>query len=267
MNEPIRNEIKHTIEKSINNFFKNKEVNVTHILDKLFPVERRIRSLIGGLETSMGTTVWEPIAKKLAESNGFTVLNSKEFLMPKVLPDNVVKLKANWMQKRADRTNSVKLSEFVQELRTVLNGLNPDDLHNMPLVKPTAGKGIDIWLRKNDKEFIYDIKTNQINQKDGLAFDSSLMDWYIYRISQNPDLEVSAQLAFPFNPFKPKDWWAKQGSRAYPLQKGLDAVVEDEFWDFLSGQSNTYSEIELIFEELKAENFSSKFHDILYKNS
>jgi len=77
MNVQLKAEIKQSIEASIRKFFRRKKVKVTHVLDLIFPVERRIRSLIGGLETSMGTTVWEPVAKVLAKANGFTVEDRK----------------------------------------------------------------------------------------------------------------------------------------------------------------------------------------------
>ncbi len=45
------------------------------ILDLIIPKERKIRSIVGGLETSLGTTLWEPLAKALAKENGFQVIN------------------------------------------------------------------------------------------------------------------------------------------------------------------------------------------------
>src|ERR687885_964520 len=95
MDVQLKAEIKQSIEASIRKFFRRKKVKVTHVLDLIFPVERRIRSLIGGLETSMGTTVWEPVAKVLAKANGFTVEDRKLLMpepFPKVLSDAIDKL-------------------------------------------------------------------------------------------------------------------------------------------------------------------------------
>ncbi|SFN94033.1 hypothetical protein [Xenorhabdus japonica] len=66
------------------------EVKVGHVLDKIFPRERRIRSLIGGLETSLGTQLWEPLALAFARENGFNILDHKR-LNEKVpiIPDKV----------------------------------------------------------------------------------------------------------------------------------------------------------------------------------
>ena len=71
MDHTVKQQIKENLKNSIRNFFKKKEVKNYQVLDDIFPNERRIRSLIGGLETSLGTTFWEPIAKTLAKLNGF----------------------------------------------------------------------------------------------------------------------------------------------------------------------------------------------------
>ncbi|HFG1940128.1 TPA: TdeIII family type II restriction endonuclease, partial [Vibrio cholerae] len=78
-NQEIKDLISKTVSENIHDFFKGKEVKTSHVLDHIFPKERKIRSLIGGLETSMGTRVWEPLAKAFAKSNGFEVLNEKKF--------------------------------------------------------------------------------------------------------------------------------------------------------------------------------------------
>ena len=72
-------DIKTVLKKSISNFFVNKEVKTVHPLDYIFPNERRIRSLIGGLETSLGTTLWEPLLTLFAKHNGFKILSHKDF--------------------------------------------------------------------------------------------------------------------------------------------------------------------------------------------
>ncbi|MHC5725610.1 MAG: TdeIII family type II restriction endonuclease, partial [Nostoc sp.] len=63
MDDYIKERIKENLKISIRKFFNNKKVKNYQVLDDIFPNERRIRSLIGGLETSLGTTFWEPISK------------------------------------------------------------------------------------------------------------------------------------------------------------------------------------------------------------
>ncbi len=61
-------------ESSISSFFEGKEVKVNHVLDLIFPKGRRIISLIGGLETSLGTRLWEPLAIEFGNQGVFEVL-------------------------------------------------------------------------------------------------------------------------------------------------------------------------------------------------
>lgn len=65
MDHTVKQQIKENLKNSIRNFFKNKEVKNYQVLDDIFPNERRIRSLIGGLETSLGTSSPLDISKDI----------------------------------------------------------------------------------------------------------------------------------------------------------------------------------------------------------
>jgi hypothetical protein len=84
MDFETQQQIKQTLKTSISRYLQRQKGKPRkfHVLNYSFPTERHIRSLIGGLETSLGTTVWEPIARTLAECNGFTVCNPKQLLKP-----------------------------------------------------------------------------------------------------------------------------------------------------------------------------------------
>lgn len=60
--------IEDIIKSGIENYLeskKNDNINY-HVLEEIFPVERRIRSIIGGLETSFGTRVMGAISKTVS---------------------------------------------------------------------------------------------------------------------------------------------------------------------------------------------------------
>ena len=255
MDQTLKSKIKKTVEEAIRNFFRDKDVKVTHVLDLIFPKERRIRSLIGGLETSLGTTVWEPVAKTLAKENGFTIFDNG-LLRPNpfLLNEKVGELK----KLREERSSPISMQKCVEILRQAAKEIKSE---TFAYVSPPPGKGIDLYLSKNGKEYVFDIKTNQINQSDGLKLNLQLLEWYAYRLTQSPNVQIEARIAFPFNPYK-GDWWDHNGSRAYPLEKGKDAWVENEFWDFCSGQENTWQEILKVFDELAEENFGDNFKDV-----
>jgi len=260
MDKKTKETIKARIAESIIKYFDGKEVKTTQILDVIFPVERRVRSLIGGLETSLGTTLWEPTAKEFAKSNDFIVLNEKEFVTPVSMPLEISALITKWTAARNKAGANILLNHFIDDVRS--NSIAAD-YSDLPKKKLDSGEGIDVLIEKDGKQYAFDIKTVQINAKNGKSFSNTLMLWYASKLVYEPEAEFHASIAFPFNPYK-KDWWERNGGRAYPLVKNIDALVENEFWDFLSGKQNTFETIQALFKELADENFGAQFKDIFY---
>lgn len=252
-----------TIKTSITQFFSGKDVKVEHVLDLIFPKERRIRSLIGGLETSLGTRLWEPLAKAFAKENGFSILDEKTLnAKVPVIPDNVRHFISDFENKKI-KDNKLTHDDFIKDLRKFItdNKILTTNFQKMP-----KGQGVDVWLKKNDKEYLIDIKTTQINAGSGPKFNTNMLNWYAYRALVNPNIEIKCLLAFPFNPHKGKDFWEKEGGKALPLIASNEAVVADEFWDFLYGKKHTTKLIFKEFEKLGKNNFGKQFEKIFEPN-
>ncbi len=255
MDQVIKNQIKESLKKAIKDFFKNKEIKTFHVLDYIFPKERRIRSLIGGLETSMGL-VWETIAKILAESNGFEIVSEK-ILSPEPFPPS--------LRNELDMLIAVREKDGITTLECIKrlkNAANNSNLNNLKFSKPPTGTGVDLHLRKGEIEYVFDVKTTQPNVANFKSFNKQLLEWYAYRFAKDPNAKLEARIAIPFNPFK-KNWYEKQQSKIKKcLDIERDLFVENEFWDFCSGQSNTWEQIRELFIELGEENFSQEFQDV-----
>ena len=251
-----KDEIKHTVSKSIESFFLNKKVTVSHPLDLIFPKERRIRSLIGGLETSLGTKVWEPLAKMFAKNNGFEVLDEKE------LNASVLRIPEDVMHKLSDFENkklnnpALPHSLYKKEIADFISmkNIKPNERRRMP-----KGEGVDVWLKKDGQELLIDIKTVQLNAGGGPKFNKNLLKWYTFRaLELSEHANTRCMLAFPFNPHK-KDYWKKEGGKVLPLIFSEEALVGNEFWDLLSGETNTLELILDAFREMGEENFGNQF--------
>ncbi|MBD2596819.1 TdeIII family type II restriction endonuclease [Nostoc spongiaeforme FACHB-130] len=266
MDEYIKQKIKENLKKSIRAFFKNKEVKNYQVLDDIFPVERRIRSLIGGLETSLGTTCWEPIAKSLAELNGFEII-TKKILRPEPFPLELQTEFNKLVHERENKTNNKRITteECIQRLKEAALKTNPQDI--IQYTSPPSGTGVDIHFYKNGIEYIFDIKTTQPNQANFKGFNRQLLEWYTYRYADDPHANLEARIAIPFNPFT-KPWYEQQKSMLFnsPLDMNKDIWVENEFWNFCSGKENTFEQLKELFVELGQENFAEEFHDIFYQN-
>lgn len=258
-NLDLKKEIKVAIKDSVEAFFLGKEVKVVHPLDLIFPKERRIRSLIGGLETSLGTRVWEPIAKTLAKNNGYTVLNEKDFNQSVAVIPQSIQHKLSDFKNEKLRNQNISCSSFFNQVK---NYINENNITVNNFSKIPKGEGVDIWLRKNDQDFLIDIKTTQLNSGGGPKFLENLLKWYAYKALSNSHIDTKCMLGFPFNPHKEKDFWKREGGKISPLLKNEEAYVADDFWDLLSGFSNTTEFIFGIFKELGDEGFGDQFNKI-----
>ena len=262
MDNNLKEEIKQSLKASIRKFFKGKEVKKKHVLDHVFPAERRIRSLIGGLETSMGTTVWEPLAKTLARNNGFQVIE-QNILKPEPFPELIKKEMDSLKDYR--ETNILSTKECKKRLTSA--ALQVKKLNNsLKYISPPAGNGVDIYLLKQGKEYAFDLKTTSPNKGDFRKFNTQLLEWYTYRLCRDPDVEFEARIIIPFNP-NDKDWYEHNKSKISPLSPREDLWVENEFWDFCSGYQDTWNEILKIFIQLGNENFGKEFEDIFYNQN
>lgn len=251
-----------------NYFLCRKDVSTRHILlYRFYPEESNIRSAIGGIETSLGITLWEKIAIKIASENNFELLNPKtQFLQPSKLPENIRNLLARYRERRESAGQNMTIAQYVDELNIAINQLDSVELPTT-FVRLTKGSGVDIYLRKNGREYAFDLKTVQINAGGGTKFNETLMKWVtfraLYQKHQNTTYEFSAHIVIPYDPHVNSDWWTQFGDRAYPLDK-LDLKLGDEFWDLISGCRNTTISITNAFDELVSENFHDIFRNCLH---
>lgn len=256
--DEINSQIEQVVESSIGGFFENKEVKVTHVLDFVFPKERRIRSLIGGLETSLGTKLWEPIAKTFAEKNGFNVMDEKTFnLKVPVIPESVRHLISDFENLKTNNP-SVEVGVFVKKLKKHIIENNKKFLETQ---KMPEGEGVDVWLFKDNIHYLIDIKTTQINAGGGPKFLRNQLNWVAYVLLKDPDLNVRPILAFPFNPHE-KKFWSKEKGKVSPLIPSEEALVGDEFWDFLFGKEGSTDLIMNAFKRLGEKDFGSRFSHV-----
>lgn len=204
----------------------------------------------------MGTTVWEPLAKAFAESNGFEVLDEKAFnrRVP-VIPDNVTEFISLWEKKKLE-DKELTLSNYWLELKEfVSQNVNRSELIFQSMPK---GQGVDILLAREGELILCDIKTTQINAGSGPKFLKNFLNWYAYLALMNWADDAVCFLAFPFDPHK-GNFWKREAGKVSPLIPKEEAFVGDEFWDDLTGIQGTTEIIESTFKKLGSERFGEKF--------
>ncbi len=211
------------------------------ILDLIIPKERWVRSIVGGLETGLGTTLWEPLAKRFAKQTGFKIMDISILMKPKEVSieisnciDNII----NSRSKGEATFQGLKAKESIKELCKFYE-INPLETSDFEL--PPQGRGVDVWINKDDTNYLFDIKTVRPNISSFHSFLRQILSWYYYYYSRYFEEDIVARIAFPYNPFTNKLFWEGSMGKGRPLDPETDAVVEDEFWDFLTGFRGSFS--------------------------
>ncbi len=105
------------LQESFVKYFSTPQKETKHIiLDRFFPPQRRIASTMSGLQTSLGT-FWEKLSKKLAQKNGFEILENNVLEQPCSIPNKLSALIAQYKKERED--NGGELTDFKDKLNSL----------------------------------------------------------------------------------------------------------------------------------------------------
>lgn len=241
--------IKSTVINSIKKYAtkKVKAKRKFQILDLLIPRERKVRSIVGGLETSLGTTLWEPLGRALAENNGFKVHKGK-LKQPAHMPGNLAAILSTVIEGRIQNNGVYDGSTAHAAIKQACSPFIQNPLPNF--TNPPRGLGVDIWLEKDGINYFFDTKTVQPNLANFRSFLSQVLTWYAYFYAQNPQGQAEGRIVFPYNPNPGENFWQKAMGRGRPLEPETEGWVEDRFWNFCSGEENTYAMITACFREI-----------------
>jgi hypothetical protein len=260
------NQIKFATEVAVRNsffryFFSREPVETKHILlSRLYPSESVTGSAIVGLQTSLGTTLWENLAKNLATLNGFEVLDPKVVLQkPASIPRKAENLLGEWARKREESTKELSLSEFSKLMKKVVT----DSPKVKNFTKLGKGSGADLYFVKNGIKYVFDVKTVQINAGGGTKFNRTLMEWLTFDLFQNgSQSKMFVGLVIPYDPTENGDWWKLFQGRVAPLSHS-DVLVGSEFWDFVTGNKNSLKVITDTFADLVKSQFGKHYSQYL----
>lgn len=197
-------------------------------------------SFIQSLNTTFGTSIFEPVAGILA--------------------------KTRFAKAQSQYVVGNEISEDAQnEIQHIMNKLtigdtDPDKREEIQRIRDVCQKGRINRLRtvkadllvENDEGslFLLDLKTVKPNKGDFEKFKRTLLEWCAIALAKNPDLDVHTLIAIPYNPYEPEPYkrWTAKGM----LDLGQELKVAEEFWDFLSG-NGAYQDLLDCFERVGIE--------------
>ena len=227
----------------VNYFYNREEVLTKHpLISSIFPEEYKSRSVIGGLETSLGTSLWEKLALELASLNKIVMHHPSNFKKITNLPDEITSL--------LNSTDlSARSSSIVDEFLDDAKKISMKNANFKPkTAKMDKGHGADLYFEISDKIYIVDIKTVQWNAAGGEDFLKRMLKWASFAVFFHKTKNVNVKLVIPYNPFQ-TTWWQQSKKKAEPLWE-TDILVGSNFWDLLTGLPHSYSFIEKGFKEI-----------------
>ena len=236
--EQIENVIKDSLRKKFQNY--NPETKNMPFHYRLLGKDRMaLFSFIHSLNTTFGTSIFEPVAETLAS------INFKEAKKQYVLGTQI------------SEKAQLEIQHIINELST---GKNPDKIEEIKRIKKIATTGkmnrlktvkVDLFLKDSDGNIhLFDLKTAKPNISAFKGFKRTLLEWVAIYLADNPDANVHSYIAIPYNPYEPKPYerWTLKGM--FDLKYELK--VAEEFWDFLGG-TGAYEELLNCFERVGIE--------------
>lgn len=225
-------------------YFVNRDVvPAAHPLTRLvFPGAAAVRSQIGGLETSLGTGLWQRLAQDLARENGVKTLDPETIKRPSTDVGELENLAKQYPTLAAFSTAVAKSKGC-----TLPNALTWKQM--------TKGDGVDFYFLRELVEYPVDIKTAQINAKNGQTFHETFVRWIVYRkMATGGSASLQPKLVIPYDAELErsggkKTWWDVYKDRARPLVQN-DVWVGDEFWSRLTDCAGTWDAIRQGFESV-----------------
>lgn len=191
-------------------------------------------SFIQSLNTTFGTSIFEPAAVALAKNN-FAKVESQYIV------------------------GSGIYSECQHKVQEIINNLTfnpkPNKVHELELLRNSLSGSInnlkpakvDLFVENAyGEQFLFDLKTVKPNKGDFQKFKQTLLEWAGIVLTANKDVKVHTLISIPYNPYEPQPYqrWTMAGM----LDLQHELMVANEFWDFLGGEG-AYIELLDCFEK------------------
>lgn len=216
-------------------------------------------SFLQSLNTTFGTSIYEPVAKELAKIM-FKEVHTQYKL------GNIITQSAQGEIQRIMNDLSVggivdKKSE-TERIRKVAQSGKKNKLRSVK---------VDLFLvSQKDEVFMFDLKTVKPNKGDFISYKRNMLEWLAVYFFQNPKAKAHTLISIPYNPYEPKPYmrWTMRGM----LDLHQEVKISEEFWDFLAG-AGTYQILLDCFEqagtELRPEldKYFAKFNKTIIPNS
>ncbi len=234
----IKNTIKRSLMEKLRNY--RPETNNMPFHYRLLGQDRMaLFSFIHSLNTTFGTSIFEPIAEILARFN--YPFAEKQYVVGNSISQDALNVIQDIINELSTTGNPNKVNEIIR-IRNVCQRGNQNNLRTVK---------VDLCIHDtNGNIYFFDIKTAKPNISNFKDFKRTLLEWIAIYLFEHPEANVHSYIAIPYNPYEPNPYerWTLRGM----LDLNNELMVAEEFWDFLGGEG-VYSELLDCFEEVGIE--------------
>lgn len=196
-------------------------------------------SFIHSMNTTFGTSIFEPVAETLAN------LNFKFAQKQYVVGDTISEQAQSEIQRIINELTMGKNPNKVEETERIRKVCNKGRMNKLRTVK------VDLFVQSADETaHLFDLKTAKPNISNFKDFKRTLLEWIAIFLAKNQNAKVNSYIAIPYNPYEPKPYerWTLKGM----LDLDNELKVAEELWDFL-GNDGAYEELLNCFERVGKE--------------
>lgn len=219
----------------------NPETEHKPFFEAIFTKEQVLtHSIVHSFYTSFGTSIYEQLAKLLAEGTGYYA--EKQYKLGGQI----------------DQTTENVITKIHMDLRS--KNVKPDMKCELEEIKKTIKLGksehidpdktVDLYIKKpNGEEAFFDITSVKPNKKEFVELKRKLLRWTALRLSMDKNARITTALAIPYNPYHPKPYarWTKEN-----MYDTNQLMIGKDFWNFVAGE-DVYDEFLEIFKEVGKE--------------
>lgn len=234
--------IENTIKNSLQKKFQTYKSETSHMPFhyRLLGRDRMaLFSFVHSLNTTFGTSIFEPVAETLANLN--FEFAQKQY----VVGDTISEQAQSKIQRIMNELTMGKDPNKAEEIESIRKVCNKGKMNKLKTVK------VDLFVQSPDgTAHLFDLKTVKPNISNFKDFKRTLLEWIAIFLAKNPNAKVKSYIAIPYNPYEPKPYerWTLKGM----LDLDNELKVAEELWDFL-GNNGAYEELLNCFERVGIE--------------
>ena len=186
-------------------------------------------SFIHSWSTSLGMSIYEQLAEMIVEGNTEAIrqLRIKEGIDEKRITE---------IRRIINELKNGRQPDKIQESTEVLNipNSNPQKIHN-------KGSIVDFYMKREGKEYYFEIKTVKPNTGEVWIAKQKLLEWVARK-----NVLLNSIVALPYNPDPSKEYQRFTSNNIFDKK---ELWVAEQFWDFLGGPG-TYEQLLEIFDKV-----------------